>query len=333
MDIQSQVYRFYHAADVVVVPSLNEVLPLVICEAMSFCKPVIASAIAAIPEAMNDGKEGFLIQPEDPDTLCKRIFQLYNDPDLRAKLGANGRQRVLQQLAYDQMGCQYRLLLDKICNNNANVSIGRNGSCISIQSNVSAVTNVASGFHGEVILVDIDNTIVDWDAEFLKRFSKNEKAPINLAKIMADRSMFEIENCFPPQLYVDVIDTITQPGFYLNLKPFEGAIEALKGMLASGLDVRLVTSTHPLIPSVCAAEKYQWVDKYLGSDWIGRLVITMDKTYITGMILVDDKPVVTGGMSPVWQHVVFDQSYNRHVVGMPRIGAWTNWLQIFTELI
>ena len=47
------------AADVVVVPSLNEVLPLVICEAMAFERPVICSRIDAIPEAVSDNVEGF----------------------------------------------------------------------------------------------------------------------------------------------------------------------------------------------------------------------------------------------------------------------------------
>ena len=67
MDIQSEVLRFYMAADVVVVPSLNEVLPLVICEAMAFGRPVICSKIDGIPEAVTDGVEGFLVPPGNPE--------------------------------------------------------------------------------------------------------------------------------------------------------------------------------------------------------------------------------------------------------------------------
>ena len=77
MDIQSQVLRFYMAADVVVVPSLNEVLPLVICEAMAFQKPVICSRIDAIPEAVTDGVEGLLIPPKDEHALADAIYTLY----------------------------------------------------------------------------------------------------------------------------------------------------------------------------------------------------------------------------------------------------------------
>lgn len=341
MDIQSQVYRFYHAADVVIVPSLNEVLPLVVCEAMSFRTPVIASAIAAIPEAMDDGKEGYLIQPEDPDTLCERIFQLYQDPELRSQLGAKGRQRVLQQFAYDVMGRQYRVLLDDVCNS-TDGGMRRNDSCISIRS-VASEASTKDGeeeyehdlhqFHNEVVLVDMDNTIADWDTEFLRRFSKNEKAPAGLANIIADRSEFEIEACFSDDLYTEVINTIKEPGFYFDLEPLEGALDALNEMLAAGLDVRLVSSPHPSSPALCAAEKYQWVDKYLGSEWVSRLVIVKDKTYISGLFLIDDKPTVTGSNNPSWKHIVFDHSYNRKVVGTPRLGHWKNWRRVVAELI
>jgi glycosyltransferase involved in cell wall biosynthesis len=46
-------------------PSLNEVLPLCICEAMAFERPVIATRIDGIPEAIDDQKEGLLIPPAD----------------------------------------------------------------------------------------------------------------------------------------------------------------------------------------------------------------------------------------------------------------------------
>eukprot|EP00438_Fugacium_kawagutii_P033147 Skav231176 [mRNA] locus=scaffold425:6924:10987:+ [translate_table: standard] len=57
------VLRFYMAADVVLVASLNEVLPLVICESMAFERPVVCSKIDAIPEALTDGVEGYLVPP------------------------------------------------------------------------------------------------------------------------------------------------------------------------------------------------------------------------------------------------------------------------------
>jgi glycosyltransferase involved in cell wall biosynthesis len=114
LDIQSNVYPYYLAADVILVPSLNEVLPLVIGEAMTFRRPVIASNIAAIPEAMDHGKEGLFVTPEDADELCGHILRLYNNPDERREMGEQGRTRVTTQFSYDVMAQNYRNLFDGV---------------------------------------------------------------------------------------------------------------------------------------------------------------------------------------------------------------------------
>ncbi|EKX35388.1 hypothetical protein GUITHDRAFT_79867, partial [Guillardia theta CCMP2712] len=114
MDIQADVLRFYMAADVVLVPSLNEVLPLVICEAMAFERPVVCSAIDAIPEAVDDGVEGILVPPGDAAALSAAIHRLYQDPELRRKLGKAGRQRVLRQFSYDAMIARYGEVMDEL---------------------------------------------------------------------------------------------------------------------------------------------------------------------------------------------------------------------------
>jgi glycosyltransferase involved in cell wall biosynthesis len=111
LEIQKNVLPYYLAADILVVPSLNEVLPLVVCEAMAFERPVVASAIDGIPEAISDGVEGFLVPPADEQSLYERVKQLILDENLRTVMGKNGRKRVLGQFSFSAMANNYRQVI------------------------------------------------------------------------------------------------------------------------------------------------------------------------------------------------------------------------------
>ena len=108
LDVKKNVLPYYLAADIVLCPSINEVLPLVICEAMAFERPVIATRIDGIPEAITNDKEGLLVEPGNPAELYDAIDRLARDPELRASMGRSGRQRVLSQFSFDIMSQNYR---------------------------------------------------------------------------------------------------------------------------------------------------------------------------------------------------------------------------------
>ena len=57
----------------------------------------------------------------------------------------------------------------------------------------------------------------------------------------------------------------------------------------------------------CVLEKYQWVEAHFGYDWTKRVILTRDKTIVSGDILIDDKPEITGCAMPPWQHVLYDR--------------------------
>jgi len=108
LDVKKNVLPYYLAADMILCPSLNEVLPLVICEAMAFERPVIATAIDGIPEALDDGVEGFLIPPDNAGALTEAMAKLVCDEDLRRDMGQRGRARVLSQFSFETMSSRYR---------------------------------------------------------------------------------------------------------------------------------------------------------------------------------------------------------------------------------
>jgi glycosyltransferase involved in cell wall biosynthesis len=89
--------------DCLVVPSLMEGMPFVILEAMVASKPVIASRIYGIPEAILEGETGILVEPRDARSLCAAMRSLVEDPAHGKSMGVLGRQRVCRHFALQKM--------------------------------------------------------------------------------------------------------------------------------------------------------------------------------------------------------------------------------------
>jgi len=82
------------AADVMVLPSLAEGLPLAVLEAMACGRPVVATAVNGTPEAVADGETGLLIPANAPAALADSVVSLLRDPERAERMGAAGRARV-----------------------------------------------------------------------------------------------------------------------------------------------------------------------------------------------------------------------------------------------
>jgi glycosyltransferase involved in cell wall biosynthesis len=78
--------------DIAVVPSIREPgTPRVILEAFACGAPVLAFATGGIPEVIEDGKTGILVDPPTAEGVAKALVHLMRDDCLRAALSANGR--------------------------------------------------------------------------------------------------------------------------------------------------------------------------------------------------------------------------------------------------
>lgn len=93
------------ACDIFVLPSYREGTPRVITEAMASGLPVVATNIAGVPEQIEDGVNGILIEPGDVNTLVAGLQQLIESPELRQQYAASSRERVerfsIQQMLTD----------------------------------------------------------------------------------------------------------------------------------------------------------------------------------------------------------------------------------------
>jgi L-malate glycosyltransferase len=100
---QTHVAGCLAAADIVAMPSLKEGLGVAALEAMAAERPVVASRVGGLAEAVVDGESGLLVTPGDPAPLAYAIAALIADPALRRRLAESGRARVLARYTAARM--------------------------------------------------------------------------------------------------------------------------------------------------------------------------------------------------------------------------------------
>jgi len=91
---QPRLRELYRSADLLVMPSFDEGVPVVLMEAMAAQVPCVATRITGIPELIRDEVDGLLVAPSDEEALAAAIRRCVDDPELRRRLGQAGRKRV-----------------------------------------------------------------------------------------------------------------------------------------------------------------------------------------------------------------------------------------------
>ena len=91
--------------DVLVLPSYaHEGIPQIILQAQAMARPIVATRIGGIPEVVEDGKTGLLVEPKNATALADAIGRLLEKPDFASALGQNGRQQIESKYSLDAMG-------------------------------------------------------------------------------------------------------------------------------------------------------------------------------------------------------------------------------------
>jgi len=84
-------------ADIFVLPSYEEGLPVTVLEAMAVGLPIVTTPVGGIPKVIQDGVNGFLIQPGDIEGLAACVLRLAKDPALRHQMGETNRARMAEE--------------------------------------------------------------------------------------------------------------------------------------------------------------------------------------------------------------------------------------------
>lgn len=108
--------RYLQAADMFVLPSSTEGLSNSMLEAMSCGLPVLATTVGGAPDVIQHNVSGYLIPPDDLDSLQRGLDTLLADQSLRLELGAEARQRIVSDFSLDSVAERLANLYHRLLN-------------------------------------------------------------------------------------------------------------------------------------------------------------------------------------------------------------------------
>lgn len=110
LGFREDVCALLQAIDIFVLPSISEGLPLSILEAMAARRPVLATNVGGIPEAITDGETGLLVPPRDSQVLAEKILLLLENADLSRRLVESAEHSVISSFSAENMVRRYEEL-------------------------------------------------------------------------------------------------------------------------------------------------------------------------------------------------------------------------------
>jgi len=114
LGLRSDISAILAAADIFVLPSLSEGLPLAVLEAMFAGCPIVASDVGEIATVLEDGRAGVLVEPANPAALAEAIDALLNDPKRAKNLGTRAAFRAVAEYDISRMVRRYAALYQEL---------------------------------------------------------------------------------------------------------------------------------------------------------------------------------------------------------------------------
>jgi glycosyltransferase involved in cell wall biosynthesis len=110
---QDDIHRHFERADVMVISSFMEGVPVVLMEAMAKEMAVVATRVGGIPELVDDGISGLLVAPGSVDALTAALAQMARNRASLASMGRAGRRKIVAEYTVDQLGHQMTELFQR----------------------------------------------------------------------------------------------------------------------------------------------------------------------------------------------------------------------------
>jgi glycosyltransferase involved in cell wall biosynthesis len=116
---QEHLKEYLARADVFVLPCITasngdmDGIPVALMEAMAMAIPTVSTTVSGIPELIEDGVSGLLVPEKDAVALADALQRLFQDDELCARLGKNGRQKVIREFDIDKSTTQLAALFKR----------------------------------------------------------------------------------------------------------------------------------------------------------------------------------------------------------------------------
>ncbi len=110
----SGIREIYENADIIALPSYAEGLPMSLLEAIGVGLPVVSTHVGGIPEAVEDGTNGFLVEPGDVDALADRLGRLVTSPELVERMGRESLKIAQERFSTERIGQELRQLYQEL---------------------------------------------------------------------------------------------------------------------------------------------------------------------------------------------------------------------------
>ena len=111
---RSDMPSVYASLDIFVLASLDEGMPMAVLEALASGRPVIATEVGAVPKLVVSGETGILVRAADAAGLTQALLSLIRAPDLRRRLGRNGKALVQEQFSSGIMSRKYSQIYEDL---------------------------------------------------------------------------------------------------------------------------------------------------------------------------------------------------------------------------
>lgn len=102
LGFRTDIPAILQASDVLALASLQDPFPWVLLEAMAMERPVVATDVGGVQEAVVNGETGLIVPPADAEAMAAAIGRLFSEPDVARRLGLAGRRRIEESLTVDR---------------------------------------------------------------------------------------------------------------------------------------------------------------------------------------------------------------------------------------
>ncbi len=91
----------FREADIFVLPTMNDALPIALLEALAARLPVVTTPVGGIPEIVTHGENALVVEPGKPDELARALSELIDDPERRSRMGDANRKLAVERYCFD----------------------------------------------------------------------------------------------------------------------------------------------------------------------------------------------------------------------------------------